>query len=189
MPGHSSMEHAWFFNHHTVYSSPRCLGDWPKEPEFFQWRALWLLYAGNSPVSWLLSAHVTDCWCRSRLSAFWRGGKKISKNVHNQKSRWSDMETVCGVVKIWSLKGKHYSYSCSCAIPCHSCIMIFPSEVSSRVVDSVEWFIGVVGKAVWGLALLLSGNTEVLNTRALSALIFQPVSTYSFKTVLSPIGP
>lgn len=54
----------------------------------------------------------------------------------------------------------------------HPLLNIFPSEVSSGVADSVEGFIGFVGKAVWVLALPLNDNMEFLNTRALSALFF-----------------
>lgn len=72
-------------------------------------------------------------------------------------------------------------YSCSCAVLFHSFINIFASEVSSRVVDSVEGFIGVVGKAVWGLALPLNDNMEFSNTRALSALFFSQLVYIALK--------
>ena len=74
-------------------------------------------------------------------------------------------------------------------MPYHSFIVIFPSEVSSRVVDSVEEFIGVAGKAVWGLALPLNDNMECLIYQSSFCFIVQPVSKSGFKTILSPIGP
>lgn len=78
--------------------------------------------------------------------------------------------------------GSFVSYSCSCAILGRSFVIIFPSEVSSGVVDCVERFIGVVGRAIWGLALPSNGNNlEFWDTRALSALFFSQSVHITFK--------